>query len=133
MKSIIFNNNLGLLIFRIGISLLMFFGHGFPKLQKLLSGSEIQFADPIGVGIVPSFYLVVFAEALCSISILIGFQTRIASFFLFFTMVVATFVMLGKGEFPELSLLYLAGYILLMIVGGGNYSIDNLLRSKNKL
>ncbi|HMU76858.1 MAG: DoxX family protein [Bacteroidetes bacterium] len=121
-----------LLLFRIGVSLLMLYGHGYPKLQKIFSGAEIQFADPFGLGMKMSFYLVVFAEVICSIFIILGLKTRMASSVLVFNMLVATFVMASKGEVPELALMYFFCYVLILIFGAGKYSVDYNLNSKKK-
>ena len=90
----IFNTNLpefshiALLLFRIAVGALML-THGIPKLQKLLSGSEIQFADPFGFGPGVSLGLVIFAEFFCSILLMIGFATRLAVIPLMITMLTA--------------------------------------------
>ena len=121
-----------LLFFRIGVSLLMLYGHGYPKVQKLFSGTEIQFADPFGLGMKLSFYLVVFAEVICSIFIILGLKTRMAASVLVFNMLVAVFVMATNGEVPELALMYFISYVLILVFGGGKYSVDFNLNSKKK-
>ena len=57
---------IGILFFRVIIGAFML-THGYPKLMKLLSGAEIQFLDPFGIGQTASFALAVFAEFACSI------------------------------------------------------------------
>jgi putative oxidoreductase len=59
--------HVALLFFRV-IAASFLLTHGFPKLQKLLSGEEIQFLDPYGLGITTSFVLVVLLNffAACS-------------------------------------------------------------------
>ena len=52
--------HLALLLFRVFVAILML-THGVPKLQRLFSAAEIQFADPYGLGVTTSFVLVVFA------------------------------------------------------------------------
>src|SRR5690606_10514678 len=87
------NSNLDwtLLIVRIGVSVLMF-THGIPKLMKLFGEGEIQFADPIGLGVEFSFILAIFAEFFCSVLIVIGFATRLATIPIIITMLVAAVV-----------------------------------------
>lgn len=119
-----------LLILRIGVAVLML-THGLPKLQMLLSGGEIKFPGVLGLSPVISLALVVFAEVVCSLLILIGFRTRLASIPLLFTMVVAVFVFHINDPFAnqELGLLYLLLYLPLLILGSGKYSIDQVLNS----
>lgn len=128
------NVDRALLIARIGISSLMLF-HGIPKLMKLFGEGEIQFADPIGIGVELSFMLVVFAEFFCSLLIFFGFATRIAVIPLIITMLTAVFIYHSNDGFgaQEVGIQYLLMYIVLLIMGSGKYSIDGwLTRSKLK-
>lgn len=50
-------NDLALLFLRIISSAFMLFAHGLPKLNRLFSSGEISFADPLGIGTVPSLAL----------------------------------------------------------------------------
>jgi len=124
-------NDLGLLVLRVSISVLML-THGFPKLMKLFSGGEIKFPDPIGIGATGSLSMAVFSEFFCSILVLIGFKTRWASIPLAITMFVAAFVIHGSDPFgrKEKAILYLVTYIVLFITGSGRFSLDRFF-SKN--
>ena len=120
--------NILVLLLRISIAALMI-NHGLPKLEKLLAGGEIQFANPIGLGPALSLILVVFSEFVCSILIGIGLGTRLATIPLIITMFVAAFITHGDDPFgrKEMALLYLLFYISLLIIGSRKYSIDYLL------
>lgn len=120
-----------LLILRITVAVFML-THGWPKLQRLFSGEEIQFADPFGLGATISLVLVVFAEFLCSILIGIGLATRLATIPLIITMLVAAFVSHGADPFArkELALFYLLIYVVLAIAGSGKYSADRIFSRK---
>ena len=48
-------NDVGLLILRLTLGLVLLYGHGFGKLTVIFSGQEIQFMDPIGIGAHLSF------------------------------------------------------------------------------
>ncbi|WP_224995825.1 DoxX family protein [Cesiribacter sp. SM1] len=100
--------------------------HGIPKLQKLLAGGEIQFGDPIGIGVTASFILIIFAEVVCSVLIALGLATRFASLSLAIAMSVAAFVQHADDPFSrkEPALLYLLIYITLLVFGAGRYSLD---------
>jgi putative oxidoreductase len=120
--------NILVLLLRISIAALMI-KHGLPKLEKLLAGGEIHFANPIGLGPTISLILVVFSEIVCSILIGIGLGTRLASIPLMFTMFVAAFITHGADPFgkKEMALLYLLFYLALFVIGSRKYSIDYLL------
>lgn len=102
--------------------------HGYPKLQRLLSG-EFQFADPFGLGPGVSLGLAVFAEFFCSILLILGLGTRLATIPLIVTMSVAAFIAHGADPFArkEMALLYLVSYIVLLFSGPGKISVDQLL------
>lgn len=121
-----------LLFVRIFVGFAML-SHGFPKLQQLYAGGEIQFYDFLGLGAKISLILAVFAEFVCSIFIILGLFTRFAVFFLFITMVVAALFVHGEDPFSkrETSLLYLSVYSLIFAFGPGKYSIDGMI-SKRK-
>ncbi|WP_192348608.1 DoxX family protein [Algoriphagus sp. Y33] len=120
--------SLSLLILRIGVSFSMIYLHGY---QRLINFSHIstEFADPLGVGVVASLSLVVFAEFFCSLFLITGLFTRWSCIPLIITMIVATWVInAGKGFiFQEKSFIYLITYVSLLISGGGYFSIDYLL------
>lgn len=108
--------------------------HGYPKLVKLLSTpfNELSFADPLGIGAGLSLIFTILAEFVFASLVLIGFRTRLASIPLAFTMAVAA--LLAHSGDPianrEKALLYLAGYIAIMLLGGGNYSLDGYLKKR---
>ncbi len=104
--------------------------HGWPKLMRFFSEDSIKFADPIGIGVIPSLLLAVFSEVVCSVFIILGLGTRAASIPLIITMMVAAFIVHADDPFArkEMALLYLLGYIMLLILGSGKYSIDRYFR-----
>lgn len=106
--------------------------HGIGKFLKLIGDEPITFADPMGVGATASLALAVFAEFFCSILLIVGLTTRLASVPLLITMLVAAFVVhandgLGKQELP---LLYATVYFAIAIAGAGKISIDNWIYNK---
>ncbi|WP_321347711.1 DoxX family protein [uncultured Draconibacterium sp.] len=105
--------------------------HGIPKLQRLLAG-EMQFGDPLGLGPEVSLVLAVFAEVFCSILIVLGLGTRLAVIPSIVTMAVAAFIAHGADPFgrKELALLYLVGYIVLLLSGSGKISVDRIISRK---
>jgi putative oxidoreductase len=125
------NKDLALLTGRIAIAFLML-THGLPKMQMLFSGDPIQFPAVFGMSAGLSLALTVFAEVFCSILVLVGFGTRLATVPLIITMLVAVFHIHAAEVFAkkELAVLYLSAYIVLFFAGSGKYSADQLLQPK---
>ena len=122
-----------LLVTRIFVGFAML-SHGFPKLQELLSGQEIQFFNFLGLSDRTSLILAVFAEFVCSIFIVLGLFTRFAVVFLIITMAVAGLIVHGGDPFQkrEASLLYLSVYLMFFAIGPGKYSIDYMIGRKKE-
>lgn len=123
--------NVALLIARIAMGGLMLV-HGLPKLEMLFSGDPIQFASVFGMSETLSLGLAVFAEVFCSLLILIGLGTRLASLPLIFTMITAVLIVHADDPFStqEMGVHYLLMYVVLLILGSGKYSLDALLFKK---
>ncbi|WP_017730449.1 DoxX family protein [Nafulsella turpanensis] len=119
--------DLGLLLLRLvaGAAMLT---HGYPKLQRLLSGN-FEFGDPVGLGPEISLILAVFAELICSVLIIVGVLTRLATIPLIITMAIAFFVVHGADAFSsrELAFLYLGAYLTIFFTGPGKFSADKTL------
>jgi putative oxidoreductase len=131
----IFNTNynhqsldFGLLILRVGFAAIIL-THGWGKLSVVLSGAEIQFGDPIGLGMATSFYLAIFAEVFCAILVMLGLFTRLALIPLIITMAVACFVVHSADPFSkqEPSLMFLIAFVFLLFSGPGRFSIDSII------
>ena len=122
-----------LLVTRIFVGFAML-SHGYPKLQDLLSGEEIQFFSFLGLSDKTSLILAVFAEFVCSIFIILGLFTRFAVFFLIITMAVAGLIVHSGDPFQkrEASLLYLSVYLMLFAFGPGKYSVDAMIDRKRE-
>ncbi len=114
----------GIAFFRISTASLMLILHGLPKLQNYTALSS-QFPDPLGIGSMLSLTLVVFAEVFCSILVLLGVATRLATIPLIITMGVAFFIFHSADPFAvkELSLFFLLSFTTLFISGTGQYPI----------
>lgn len=117
------------MIFRILVALFMLYGHGWGKLMDMFGGDFSLVGDPIGIGVVLSSILVVFAEAICSMLIIVGFWTRLAALILTINMSVAVFfVHLPAGDWfvdMERPLLFLVCFIVIFLLGPGDHSIDD--------
>ncbi|MFB9107878.1 DoxX family protein [Flavobacterium gyeonganense] len=124
------NNDLGLLILRITVSVLMFL-HGISKFGGSLEFIKSMLAEK---GI-PDFiaYGVLVGEILAPIAILIGFRTRIAAAIYAFNCLVAILIahsseIFSMGEHGgwalELLGLYLFGALTLFFTGAGNIAVS---------
>lgn len=124
--------DLALLLARVGIGAFML-THGIPKIA-MLDANPVQFVDLFGVGPTLNLYLAIFAEVVCSILVIIGLGTRLAVIPLIFTMLVALLYVHSKDAFSikEMAAHYLLSYVVLLLMGSGKYSVDNLLSNSNK-
>ncbi len=124
---------MALLVARLWFGLTMLFNHGFEKLAHFsdLAGT---FPDPLRLGSEASLTLVILAEVVGALLLTVGLLTRLAAAMLVIDMFVA-FLMVHKSELSgqgngELAFLYLAGYVILVIAGGGLFSLDTLVFKK---
>ncbi len=119
--------NLALLVLRVWIGATMLLNHGIGKVTGFSSMSH-GFPDPLGVGHVTSMALVVFAEAVASSLLVLGLVTRFAALVLAVDVGVAFFAVhkaaLSGGHSGELAFIYLAGFVTLLLAGGGAISAD---------
>lgn len=116
--------SLGLLWLRLAIGGMML-AHGLPKLISLLSGT-IEFPDPLGLGPQLSLILAISAEVGCSLLLIFGLFTRLATLPLIITMGVAFLIIHGADPYfkKETPLLYLVSYLTLLLTGAGPFSFD---------
>lgn len=125
--------DLAIFLLRLTVGVFMI-THGLGKLDMLMEGGVVEFADPLGVGAKTSLALTVFSELICSFLLIMGFATRLSSVPLIITMLIIIFNVHGSDDFSrkELPGLYLAIYILLLVVGGGKFSVDYLIGGRKK-
>lgn len=118
------SNDLGLLVLRLASGLMMIYPHGYMKLNNF-SALSTKFPDPIGVGSQFSLILATFAEIFCALMIILGIKTRFFAIPLFITMIVATFIVHGNDpwKMQEKAFLFAMTYLVLMLTGGGKYSV----------
>lgn len=120
----------GLLILRLAVGFFML-THGWAKLSNYaeLSG---KFPAILGMSSQTGLTLIIFAEFFCSIALILGLFTRLATIPLIIGMGVASFVAHAGDPFGarELALIYFAIYIVLLLTGPGKIAIDTLLYNK---
>ena len=118
--------NFAMLIYRCIVGALMLEG-GYGKLVKF-GTMKNEFINFMGMGQTVSLSLVVFAEFFCSIFLILGLFTRLATIPLIITMGVALFMVhhfniMGDGK---VAFLYLCSYLILLLVGPGKISVDGM-------
>ena len=125
--------DVALFILRVGAAALIL-THGIPKLLMLFGGGEIQFLDPVGLGMEISLTLSVFAEVICAVLLILGLASRLAAIPLIINMGVAFFIVHAQDPFQvkELALVYLLIFTTLLITGSGKYALDHYLLKRKK-
>jgi len=123
--------NLTMLLLRATFGFLMIPKHGYAKLVNF-SERKADFMDFMGLGSTLSLSLAVFAEFFCSIFLILGLCTRLATIPLIITtlviMSVHDWVLLGEHE---VVVAFLSAYVAILLLGPGKYSLDALI-TRNK-
>lgn len=119
--------NLATFVLRVTLGVLMV-PHGYTKLVNFTK-KQNEFMNFMGLGSTTSLILVIFAEFFCAIFLAMGLFTRLAAGILAFVMAVAVFKahqgqVFGDGE---IGMLYLSGFLSILLIGGGRASLDGLL------
>jgi len=121
--------SIGLLNLRFWLGATMLINHGAAKLKGYETMAS-SFPDPLGLGHLPSYVLVVSAEFFASILLIAGLVTRFAALMLAVNMAVAFFVVhkaaLTGEHSGELAFIYLAGFCALLLGGAGRISLDKV-------
>lgn len=119
--------NIAMLFLRVALGGLML-PHGYDKLVNFVTYKK-DFLNFLGLGSSVSLALVVFAEFFCSAFVLLGLFTRLATIPLIIAMSVAVTkahkgLIFTEGEHAAL---YIAGFLVLLLVGPGKISADGLM------
>jgi putative oxidoreductase len=119
--------SIALFLLRVAAGILML-KYGYDKLQHFSKYAE-HFSDPFHIGTSLSLSLVIFAEFFCSILIIAGLFTRIATVPLIVDMAVALFYahhgqVFGDGQKAAL---FLVIFITILFVGPGKFSLDKMI------
>lgn len=118
-----------ILLFRC-FSGLMMIPYGYRKIVDYDRYAADFFGDPIGIGNIPSLWLTIFAQTVCPVTLVLGFQTRISAAILAFNMLVAVkYHFFDPFSVKVLPMLFLGMYLLQILWSPGKYSLDYLLYS----
>lgn len=125
--------SMGLLVLRVGVGLMMLFGHGWGKLAGF-SGLADRFPDPLGVGSNVTLVLAVLAEVVCSLLLVLGLGTRVAAILPLVSMLVAALVVHSGDPWAkkELALLFAIPYLTLLLAGGGRFALERVVKIQVK-
>ena len=119
--------NIAVLILRVTFGSLLLINHGIDKL-KHFAERQTSFPDPFHMGHMPSLMLALFAEVFCAVFLILGLFTRIMAIPVVINFAVIVFMVnksyAGNGE---LGVLYLAGFLSILLMGPGKYSIDGAM------
>lgn len=122
--------DLGLLFLRLGASLYLAIGHGWPKIAGSVGGNGWMpsVTETVGSGIPALLFVLVavFLELFGSLLAALGFCMRTISACLVLYLASSYLVGLGLESF-ELTFLYGSVFLALLLTGPGNYSIDEYL------
>lgn len=107
--------------------------HGWTKITGF-NEMSVKFPDLLGIGSPANLGLAIFAEAVCSLLLVLGLFTRFAALTLMINMSVAFFMAhkgVLKGEHSgEPAFIYLGIYVTLFLSGGGKFSADAKMGGK---
>ncbi|GAB2815107.1 DoxX family protein [Ferruginibacter profundus] len=116
-----------MLALRLAAGILMLL-HGYDKLMHF-ARYQNEFMNFMGIGKTLSLALVVFAEFFCSLFLILGLFTRLATI----PLIVVTCVIIFKVDNGHISgtnenvVLLLTSYIVLLLVGPGRVSVDSMI------
>ncbi|MBD1426567.1 DoxX family protein [Sphingobacterium arenae] len=121
------SSNFAAFILRIGFGVLMIPYHGYVKLVEFNERKD-EFMDLLGLGSSISLSLAIFAEFFCSILLVLGLFTRFAAIPLLTTMLIALSIHNWEifGQY-ELATAFFVGYLSILTLGPGKFSLDYLI------
>lgn len=139
--------DLGLLILRVTIGLMLFISHGMGKLSQIGTEDARHFLPIFGLSPQLSHFIAACGEGIGSLFIVFGLFTRFSALILILTMTLAALVAIASNTFyplwipsalpeykvvmspfKEYSLLYGSVFLTLIFTGAGRYSIDEQIK-----
>ena len=116
-----------LLVLRVWLGLDLFFRHGVEKITHF-SQMSAHFPDPVHIGPRLSLAYALLSDGICSLLVVLGLATRFAALIIVINLSVAfTLVHHFATSGPrsgELPLVFLGGFLAVLIAGPGRYSVD---------
>ena len=123
--------NVGLLILRIAIGT-MLIHHGYEKTADINNFAD-AFVRPIGIPFpILASYIAAYSEIYGSWLVIVGLSPRFAALSIVGTIGVAIYHAIVTAGFNiyllELLILYMGGALCILLLGGGDFAIDRLLK-----
>ncbi len=122
--------DLGLFIIRVMAGLSLFRLHGIEKIVNF-SGMLSHFPDPLHIGALPSLIFALLSDAVCSVLVILGLMTRLASLIIVINLMVV-FIFLHNFSFMQehgqLVYVYLGVFLTTLAAGAGKISVDNFIK-----
>ena len=116
-----------LLVLRVWLGLDLFLRHGVEKITHF-SQMSAHFPDPVHIGPRLSLVYALLSDGICSLLVVLGLGTRFAALIIVINLSVAfTLVHHFATSGPrsgELPLVFLGGFLAVLIAGPGRYSVD---------
>ena len=124
--------NIGHLFLRISVGLMIFYIHGWHKLEGWIAylrhGTPWKLAEEVAGMHVPaplaSAVAATFVQFICPLFVVVGLFTRINATLLSAALGGAILQNLLAGRDPQLAILYTVVAVTLIFTGGGTFSID---------
>ncbi|MGB5818698.1 MAG: DoxX family protein [Saonia sp.] len=125
--------SLGLLVYRILLSLSLINTHGLKKILHF-DDSVAHIPDPFGLGGEFNTYFAVFANIFCALLVAFGCFTRLAIIPIISITLSGFFIVHFSDPWPikDVPLMYSLAFLLLLYVGPGKYSLDHRLFNKKR-
>lgn len=124
--------DLGMLLFRILVSISMINTHGIKKLLHF-EETVAHIPDPFGMGGELSTYIALLANIVCPIFVIVGLFTRPAVLPILSVTLMGFFVVHFNDPWPvkDVPLMYSLAYLLILYFGPGKISVDGNFFSSN--
>jgi putative oxidoreductase len=124
--------DLALLLLRVVFGLYMAIGHGWGKITGGTEGwAELGgVMGIIGLDFAPAFwgFMAAISEFVAALLVAAGLLTRPASLLVVLTMAMAATMHITTGQgSPETAIVYLVGFLTIMLYGPGKYSADKMI------
>lgn len=123
--------DLGLLFFRILVAGGMINTHGLKKILDF-EGTVQHIPDPFGMGGFTSAVIAIVANIVCAAFVIFGLFTRLNALFILNLTLVGFFIVHGSDPWPvrDIPFMYSIAFGLILFLGAGRYSLDNLIQNK---
>lgn len=121
------NYDFALFVLRVWLGLDLFFKHGLEKITHF-SQMAAHFPNPVHIGSHLTLAFALLSDGICSLLVVLGLATRLAALIIVINLAAAFtlvhhFVLSGRGS-GELPLVFLGGFLAVLIAGPGRFSAD---------